>query len=253
LPIDLAVIGGTGLYRLAALENEASFEGDTIYGAPSAPVRVGTIGGRRVAFLARHGEGHSVPPHLVNYRANLRRLADLGARRILAINAVGGITESFGPRVVAVPDQLIDYTWGRVSTICEEPGTPVLHVDFGDPYTQSLRLAVLRAAHQTGMSVVDGGCYGATQGPRLESRAEIVRLRRDGCDLVGMTGMPEAGLAREMGLDYACIALVANWAAGCGAPAEDTSAAEITLEEVLANVEAATAPLPRMLEALLAE
>lgn len=252
MPIDLAVIGGTGLYRLAALENEEAFEGDTVYGQPSAPVRVGTIAGRRVAFLARHGEGHSVPPHLVNYRANLRRLADLGARRILAINAVGGITERFGPRVVAVPDQIIDYTWGRVSTICEEAGTPVLHVDFGDPYTQGLRLAVLRAAAKSAMAIVDGGCYGATQGPRLESRAEIIRLRRDGCDLVGMTGMPEAGLAREMDLEYACIALVANWAAGCGAPGDGSAAAEITLAEVLANVEAATAPLPRLLEALLA-
>ena len=247
------MIGGTGLYRLAALEDEACFEGDTIYGSPSGPVRVGSIAGRRVAFLARHGEGHSVPPHLVNYRANLRRLADLGAKRILAINAVGGITERFGPRVVAVPDQIIDYTWGRISTICEESGTPVLHVDFGDPYTQSLRLDLLRAARKSGMSVVDGGCYAATQGPRLETRAEVARLRRDGCDLVGMTGMPEAGLAREMGLDYACVALVANWAAGCGAPGDASPAAEITLAEVLANVEAATAPLPRMLEALLAD
>jgi len=253
LPIDLAVIGGTGLYKLAAFDTEESFEGDTIYGWPSALVRVGTIAGRRVAFLARHGEGHSVPPHLVNYRANLRRLADLGATRILAINAVGGITERFGPRVVAVPDQIIDYTWGRISTICEEPGTPVLHVDFGDPYTESLRQAVLRAGNKAGVALVDGGCYGATQGPRLESRAEIARLRRDGCDLVGMTGMPEAGLAREMGLDYACLALVANWAAGCGASPGTGPAEEITLAEVLANVEAATAPLPRLLEALLSE
>jgi 5'-methylthioinosine phosphorylase len=252
LPIDLAVIGGTGLYKLATLENEQSLDGETIYGAPSGPVRVGMIAGRRVAFLARHGEGHSVPPHRVNYRANLRRLADLGVRRVLAVNAVGGITERFGPRVIAVPDQIIDYTWGRISTICEEPGTPVLHVDFGDPYTPSLRQAVLRAAARADVAMVDGGCHGVTQGPRLESRAEIARLRRDGCDLVGMTSMPEAGLAREMGLDYACLALVANWAAGCGQAANEP-AAEITLAEVLANVEAATAPLPRLLEALLAE
>jgi 5'-methylthioinosine phosphorylase len=251
LPIDLAVIGGTGLYKLAALENEQSIEGDTLYGKPSAPVRVGKIAGKRVAFLARHGEGHSVPPHRINYRANLRCLADLGATRVLAINAVGGITEKFGPRVIAVPDQIIDYTWGRISTICEEPGTPVLHVDFGDPYSESLRRAVLNAAGKAGVALVDGGCYGATQGPRLESRAEIARLRRDGCDLVGMTGMPEAGLAREMGLDYACLALVANWAAGCGGAAEAGATEEITLEEVLANVEAATAALPALLEAFL--
>ncbi len=250
MPIELAVIGGTGLYQLAALDNEEMLEGDTIYGAPSAPVRIGRIAGRRVAFLARHGEGHSVPPHLVNYRANLRRLADLGASRILAINAVGGITERFGPRVIAVPDQIIDYTWGRINTICEETGTPVLHVDFGDPYSESLRQSVLRAAIGSRVKLIDGGCYGATQGPRLESRAEIVRMRRDGCDLVGMTGMPEAGLAREMGLEYACLAMVANWAAGCGA-VPGAPAAEITLAEVLDNVEAATAALPRLLESML--
>jgi 5'-methylthioinosine phosphorylase len=249
MTIDLAVIGGTGLYKLAALDDARALEGDTIYGAPSGPVRVGRMAGRTVAFLARHGEGHSVPPHQVNYRANLRRLADLGVTRILAINAVGGITDHYGPRVVGVPDQLIDYTWGRVSTICEEPGTPVLHVDFGDPYTASLREAVLRAGRRAGVALVDGGCYGATQGPRLETKAEIARMRRDGCDLVGMTGMPEAGLARELGLDYACLALVANWAAGCGPDGGE----EITLAEVLANVEAATATLPALLGALLAE
>lgn len=248
MSIELAVIGGTGLYSLAALDNPQVLEGGTIYGEPSGPVRVGDLAGHRVAFLARHGEGHSVPPHRVNYRANLRRLADLGVSRVLAINAVGGITEAYGPRVIGVPDQVIDYTWGRVSTLCEEPGTPVLHVDFGEPYTASLRAAVLAAGSKAGVALVDGGCYGATQGPRLESRAEIVRMRRDGCDLVGMTGMPEAGLARELGLDYACLALVANWAAGCGPQAGE----EITLAEVLANVEAATADLPRLLTTLLA-
>ena len=245
------MIGGTGLYALAALEGEQVFEGETIYGVPSAPVRVGRIAGRRVAFMARHGEAHSLPPHRVNYRANLRRLADMGIRRVLAINAVGGITERFGPRVLAVPDQLIDYTWGRVSTICEEPGAPVLHVDFGDPYTESLRQALFAAGRKAGVDLVDGACYGATQGPRLETRAEIARMRRDGCDLVGMTGMPEAALAREMSLDYACLALVANWAAGCNASGAVGRVEEITLAEVLANVEAATAALPRLIEALL--
>jgi 5'-methylthioinosine phosphorylase len=243
--IALAVIGGTGLYKLAALDQVETLDGDTIYGPPSGPLRIGRIGEHKVAFLARHGEGHSLPPHRINYRANLRRLRDLGVRRVLAINAVGGIGERFGPRVLACPDQIIDYTWGRVSTICEEAGTEVLHVDFGDPYTPELRRDLLAAAQRGGIAIVDGGCYGATQGPRLETRAEIARMRRDGCDLVGMTGMPEAGLAREMGLEYACLALVANWAAGCG------EAAEITLEEVLANVEAASAPLPGLLRTLL--
>jgi 5'-methylthioinosine phosphorylase len=244
--IDLALIGGTGLYRLAALEDVRTLEGGTVYGEPSGPVRVGTFAGRTVAFLARHGEGHALPPHKVNYRANLRRLKDLGATRVLAQNTVGGIADHYSPRVLGCPDQLIDYTWGRVSTLCEEADTEVLHVDFTDPYTPSLRRAVLAAARAADVPVVDGGCYGATQGPRLETRAEIARMRRDGCDLVGMTGMPEAALARELGLDYACLAVVANWAAGCG------DQAEITLAEVLANVEAASAALPRLLAALLA-
>lgn len=244
--IDLAIIGGTGVYRLASLQGSEAVQGDTPYGAASGPVRVGLLAGRRVAFLARHGEGHSLPPHRVNYRANLWQLKSLGAQRVLAINTVGGITERFGPRVLALPDQLIDYTWGRTSSFWDGEGGDVLHVDFGDPYTPSLRQAVREAAARSGTALVDGGCYGATQGPRLETRAEIARMRRDGCDLVGMTGMPEAGLARELGLDYACLAVVANWAAGCG---DDE---EITLADVLANVEAASAGLPGLLETLLA-
>ena len=248
--IELAVIGGTGVYKLAVLEDEQALAGGTIYGEPSGPVRVGRFNGHTIAFLARHGEGHSTPPHLVNYRANLQRLKDVGAKRVLAINAVGGISARMAPRVVAVPDQLIDYTWGRVATICEEPGTPVLHVDFGDPYTESLRQALVAAGRRASVPLVDGGCLGVTQGPRLETKAEVARLRRDGCELVGMTSMPEAVLARELGLEYAGLALVANWAAGCGAAGE-APAAEITFEEVLENVAAATATLPRLLAALL--
>ncbi len=242
--IVLAVIGGTGVYKLADLQDVEAREMDTRFGAPSGPVRIGTLGGRRVAFLARHGEGHSVPPHQVNYRANLQALKDVGATRVLALNTVGGITDACGPRVLACPDQLIDYTWGRTSTICEEPGSEVLHVDFGDPYTHLLRQQILAAAREAGVELLDGGCYGATQGPRLETRAEIRRMRRDGCDLVGMTGMPEAGLAREMGLEYACLAIVANWAAGCGTDEE------ITMEEVLANVAAASSGIPALVAAL---
>lgn len=245
--LALAVIGGTGVYRLAELEAAEAHQPVTPYGAPSGPIRVGLLHGRRVAFLARHGEGHSIPPHRINYRANLAALKALGARQVLALNTVGGIGQRFGPRVLACPDQLIDYTWGRISTLCEEPGSEVLHVDFGDPYTPALRQAVLDAARSAGADVVDGGCYGATQGPRLETRAEIARMHRDGCDLVGMTGMPEAGLARELGLDYACLAIIANWAAGAGPDPDEL----ITLDDVLANVDAASAALPRLLAALL--
>ena len=242
--IALAVIGGTGVYKLANLQDVDTREVDTRFGKPSGPVRIGTLLGQRVAFLARHGEGHSVPPHLINYRANLAALKDMGATRVLALNTVGGIGDAFGPRVLACPDQLIDYTWGRISTVCEEPGTEVLHVDFGDPYTTWLRHKVIAAAKVTGVALVGHGCYGATQGPRLETKAEIARMRRDGCDLVGMTGMPEAGLARELGLDYACLAIVANWAAGCG------TGEEITMAEVLANVAAASNGLPELIAEL---
>ena len=242
--IALAVIGGTGVYRLADLQDVDTREVDTRFGKPSGPIRIGTLLGQRVAFLARHGEGHSVPPHLINYRANLAALQDIGATRVLALNTVGGIGDDFGPRVLACPDQLIDYTWGRISTICEEPGSEVVHVDFGDPYTILLRHKIIAAARVTGTSLVGHGCYGATQGPRLETKAEIERLRRDGCDLVGMTGMPEAALARELGLDYACLAIVANWAAGCG------NGEEITMAEVLSNVEAASNGLPELIAEL---
>ena len=238
--IALAVIGGTGVYKLATLDDVQTHEVQTPYGAPSGPVRIGMLNGQRVAFLARHGEGHSIPPHKINYRANLAALKQLRATRVLALNTVGGITGNFGPRVLACPDQLIDYTWGRISTLSEEEGTEVLHVDFGHPYTPAFRDKVLAAAKARDVTVQDGGCYGATQGPRLETNAEIARMRRDGCDLVGMTGMPEAGLARELGLEYACLAIVANWAAGCG------EAEEITMAEVLANVETASAGLPTL-------
>ena len=248
MTIELAVIGGTGVYALGELADVESHQPVTPYGAPSGPIRIGTYAGKRVAFLARHGEGHSLPPHKINYRANLAALKAVGATRVLALNTVGGITEQCGPRVLACPDQLIDYTWGRISTLCEEPGTEVLHVDFGDPYTPSLRTEVIAAAVRAGVPMVDAGCYGATQGPRLETKAEIARMRRDGCDLVGMTGMPEAGLARELGLDYACLAIVANWAAGAGSDPDEV----ITLQDVLDNVGAAMDNAARVLRAMLA-
>ncbi|MEG8066779.1 S-methyl-5'-thioinosine phosphorylase [Xanthomonas hortorum pv. gardneri] len=239
--IALAVIGGTGVYKLAQLDEVQTHQIETPYGAPSGPIRVGMLLGHRVAFLARHGEGHSLPPHKVNYRANIAALQQIGALRVLALNTVGGITERFGPRVLACTDQLIDYTWGRVSTFCEEPGSEVQHVDFGHPYSPMFRSKVIAAAKVTGVTLVADGCYGTTQGPRLETIAEIARMRRDGCDLVGMTGMPEAGLAREKGLEYACLAIVANWAAGCG------DAQEITMAEVLSNVDAASSGLPELI------
>ncbi len=242
--IDLAVIGGSGLYKFPGLENTTRRTVDTPYGAASGEVARGDFAGMRVAFLARHGESHSLPPHRVNYRANLWALHQLGARRVIGVNAVGGIRGDMGPRVIVVPDQLIDYTHGRYTSYCDAEGAEVRHIDFSEPYAESLRRQLLAAARTAGVEVIDGGCYGATQGPRLETRAEIARMKRDGCDLVGMTGMPEAVLARELGLQYACLALVANFAAGCG------DEAEISIDEIFAHLAAATAEVPQILAAM---
>ena len=198
-----------------------------------------------MAFLARHGESHSLPPHRINYRANLWALHHLGARRVIGVNAVGGIREDMGPRAIVVPDQLIDYTHGRLTSYCDVDGAEVNHIDFSEPYTEALRRQLLAAARRVDIAVIDGGCYGATQGPRLETRAEVMRMKRDGCDLVGMTGMPEAALARELELEYACLALVANFAAGCG------DEMQISVEQIFAHLAAATAEVPPIIAAVL--
>lgn len=242
--VALGVIGGSGLYALAGLRDATRHHVQTPFGEPSGEVVVGVLGAQRMAFLARHGEDHRFAPHRVNYRANVWALHQLGVRQLVAVNAVGGIRADLGPRRIAVPDQLIDYTWGRVSSFHDVEGARVEHVDFSEPYATRLRRQLLAAAPMAGVAVVDGGCYGVTQGPRLETRAEIARLRRDGCDLVGMTGMPEAVLARELGVDYACLALVANFAAGCG------DQTEISIAEIFAHLESATANVPAILAAL---
>ncbi len=211
---DIAVIGGTGLSRLRDLEVLDRRVVATPYGEPSAPVLLGQIGLGRALFLPRHGTGHTIPPHAVNYRANIWALKKLGAGRIVAVNAVGGIGPDHGPRTLVVPDQIIDYTWGREHTFYDGASGEVEHVDFSEPYSPGVRRLLLEAGRVADLELVDGGTYGATQGPRLETPAEICRLSNDGCDLVGMTGMPEAALAREAGLEYACLAVVVNFAAG---------------------------------------
>lgn len=221
----LAIIGGTGLTSLKGLEITGREVVHTPYGEPSGPLLSGQLCGTEVLFLPRHGSGHTIPPHKVNYRANVWAIKEAGADMVIAVNAVGGIRADMAPAKLVFPDQIIDYTWSRINTYFEEGLTHVTHVDFTEPYCERLRQALIAGARDIGVDPVEDGTYGATQGPRLETRAEIDRLERDGCDLVGMTGMPEAALARELGLCYASVGVVANWAAGRGE-------GEITMEEI---------------------
>lgn len=212
----LAVIGGTGMNCWPGLEIDKTEVIETPYGAPSASLLQGRIHGVRALFLARHGEGHSIPPHRINYRANLWALKQAGVRSVIAIAAVGGIAKWLAPGGVAVPSDVIDYTWGREHTYADGSGAALMHIEFTEPYAERVRRELLHAALSQRIDVTEGGVMGVTQGPRLESAAEIARLKRDGCDMVGMTSMPEAALARELELDYACLAVSVNWAAGLG-------------------------------------
>ena len=212
----LAIIGGSGLAALPGLDILQTLTPATPWGAPSAPVTLGQFKARELLFLPRHGPGHTIPPHRVNYRANIQALKDCGAAEIIAVNAVGGITPALAPGRIVIPAQIIDYTWGREHTFQGEAARPVKHIDFTRPYTEALRQRLIAAAAGTGAAPHAGGTHAVTQGPRLETAAEIERLERDGADIVGMTGMPEAALARELEIDYACCALVVNRAAGKG-------------------------------------
>jgi 5'-methylthioinosine phosphorylase len=231
----LAVIGGSGLGSLRGLEQVREVDVDTPYGRPSAPVQLGRYAGAEIAFLPRHGPGHSIAPHRINYRANLRALGDLGVGRVIAVAAVGGISAAMTPGRIVVPHQLIDYTCGREHTMFDAPGA-VAHVDFTEPYCPLIRAALMDSAAACGIDAIGFGTYGATQGPRLETAAEIERLARDGCDIVGMTGMPEAALARELGMGYACCAVVANRAAGRGAGPIEIGVMERVLAEAMSGV-----------------
>ncbi|MTW21523.1 S-methyl-5'-thioinosine phosphorylase [Allochromatium palmeri] len=225
----LAIIGGSGFTSLPSLTLLESKPVETPYGATSAPVTRGRLAEREVLFLPRHGPSHHLPPHRINYRANLWALRDSGAERVIGLAAVGGITPDFGPGVLAVPDQVIDYTHGREHTIHDGISGGVDHIDLTEPYCESLRQALIEACTRVGEVAIAQGTYGATQGPRLETAAEIRRYERDGCDMVGMTGMPETSLARELGLCYASLAFVVNWAAG-------KSGSIITMKEIEENL-----------------
>ncbi len=217
----IGIIGGTGINRLAdrlVEETRISDRVDTPFGAASGAPQFGRVGGRAVIFLARHGQPHRIAPHLINYRANVWLLRELGATAVVATNAVGSIAPVMAPGDLMIPDQIIDYTWGRAHTYMGMGDQPLRHVDFSAPYDAELRSRLVAAGQDLAPQrrVFDAGVYGATQGPRLETAAEIDRMARDGCDVVGMTGMPEASLARELGLPFATVCLAVNRAAGRG-------------------------------------
>ena len=218
----LGIIGGSGLYSMESMGQVHRKRVKTQYDRKTVPAEIIEHETGRFAFLARHGKNHQIAPHEVNYRANIAALKQLGVTEIIAVNAVGGISDNTIPGAIIIPDQLIDYTWGRKSTYFDGEANEVHHIDFSHPFDAELSERLLGAVEQANSEelsrrmVMAQAVYGVTQGPRLETAAEINRMKKDGCDIVGMTGMPEAGLARELGLSYATIAVVVNWAAGKG-------------------------------------
>jgi len=210
----VAIIGGSGLASLEGLVTERREVVETPWGDPSSALTFGGYSGKQIIFLARHGDEHSILPHRINYCANLASLKQAGATQVIAVFAVGGISAGMQPGRVIIPDQIIDYTWSRGHTIHEDARHHGAHIDFTRPYCESLRAQLIVAAGNAGIDVATAATYGATQGPRLETAAEINRMENDGCHIVGMTGMPEASIAVELGLCYAAVAVSVNYAAG---------------------------------------
>lgn len=221
---DLGVIGGSGFYEF--LEGAERVGVDTPFGSPSDDLVVGEVEGRRVAFIARHGQGHRFQPHRVNYRANLWALRAVGVRQVLAPCAVGSLKPELGPGAVVVPDQVVDRTWGREHTVYADEG-PVVHVAFADPYCPRGRGVVVEAARSAGKEVADGGTLVVINGPRFSSKAESAWHQQAGWSVIGMTAMPEAAIARELAMCFTTIALVTDHDAGVG------GAEVVTHEEVL--------------------
>jgi 5'-deoxy-5'-methylthioadenosine phosphorylase len=234
---QLAIIGGTGLTNITGLDIVQQHQLKTPFGEPSAKIVEAKLGDRMVFFIARHGEQHTIAPHRINYRANIWALESLGVTEVIAVAAVGGISADAKPETIVCPDQIIDYTYGREQSFFSDNFSAHHHIDFTHPYSEELRQRILSAGQQINIQIVNKGVYGATQGPRLETTAEIKRMARDGCTLVGMTGMPEAALARELGLDYACCALVVNWAAGLSGQEIHYSEIEQTVISGMASVQ----------------
>jgi 5'-methylthioinosine phosphorylase len=239
----LAIIGGSGFTKMDALEITRREVVNTPYGEPSSPLIHGCFDGLDIVFLPRHGAGHTIPPHKINYRANIWALKHISVDYIVGMATVGGIRDDMAPEKIAIPDQIIDYTWGRGNTFFENDLSEVTHIDFTQPYCQKLREALIAAADDAGIDIIKNGTYGATQGPRLETAMEINRMQNDGCDLVGMTGMPEAALAKELNLCYAHCSVVANWAAG-------KTDNPITMEDIEKNMQQGMSKVYALLQKL---
>lgn len=240
----VAIIGGTGLTSINGLEITGREIIQTPFGEPSGPLVRGNLAGHNVYFLPRHGAAHTIPPHQINYRANIWALKDAGIEQVIAVNAVGGIREDMQPGTLIIPDQVIDYTVSRTNTFFEEGLKQVVHIDFTEPFCESLRKQIINAADTSSISVIKEGTYAATQGPRLETAAEVNRLEKDGCHLIGMTCMPEAALAREQELCYASISVVANLAAGRGTE-------DLTMEVIEKNLNNGMEKVRQLLEAVI--
>lgn len=243
----IGVIGGSGLGEIENLDVIHREMVNTPYGSPSCPVVFGSMCGEEIIFIPRHGMAHTIAPHNINYRANLWALKKLGVTRVIAINAVGGITEKMSPLKLVFPHQIIDYTHSRQQTYYDEGSRKVIHIDFTNPYDISLCQTLSKVAEESNIIHESQAVYGATQGPRLETAAEIMRMERDGCDIVGMTGMPEAGLARELGLHYASVSVVVNWAAG------KDGGQSISMESIENNIKEGMKSVHALLENVLPE
>ena len=239
----LAIIGGTGLTAINELSIISSELVETPYGVPSAPLVKGKLAEKEIIFLARHGTEHTIPPHKINYRANIWALKNMGVTDVIGVAAVGGIHEEIPPEKIVIPDQIIDYTHDRKHNILKKNLSFVTHIDFTHPYSEALRKRLLLSAKSLNIDVYEGGIYGATQGPRLETAAEIRRMEKDGCNIVGMTGMPEASLAKELGINYACCALSVNWAAG-------KSEKKITMDNINKAIEDGITAVKSLLESV---
>ena len=242
----VAIIGGTGLTHIDGLEIVSREIIQTPYGEPSGPLVKGVLSEKTVYFLPRHGAGHTIPPHKINYRANIWALKEVGITNVIAVNAVGGISDEMQAGVIAIPDQIIDYTWSRINTFFEDSLKNVVHIDFSYPFSEALREQIINSAKKNQIAIVSKGTYAATQGPRLESIAEIKRLENDGCHIVGMTCMPEAALAREKELNYASISVVANLAAGKGD-------GELTMEMIEKNLSSGMARVRALLQSVIVD